>query len=70
VSAIVTAFPSPEVSLGTVSIGRDDRPETGFGVLSGDLNPYSIGADYVPREAPLRALTGGRADVPTSGAAP
>ncbi len=52
VSAIVMVFPLPEVSFnGSVSIGRDDRPDDGFGVLSGDAQSYSIGADYVPRDA-------------------
>ncbi len=52
VSAIVMVFPLPEVSFsGTVSFGNDDRPQDGFGVLTGDLRSYSIGFDYVPRPA-------------------
>jgi hypothetical protein len=51
-SAIVFATPRPSLSLnGTVFIGRDDRPDTGFGLLSNDTNGVSVGFDVVPSTA-------------------
>jgi MtrB/PioB family decaheme-associated outer membrane protein len=51
-SAIVIAAPTASLSLnGTASVGRDARPNTGFGLLSYDTNSVSGGFDYVPSSA-------------------
>lgn len=63
VSLLVQVTPvSPLSFSGTISAGNEDRPETVntgtgdkpepvFGLLSNDNHSYSIGVDYVPREA-------------------
>ena len=51
-SAIVQVMPVSQVSFnGTVSAGREDRPGAVFGLRSNDNHAYSIGFDYVPRQA-------------------
>ena len=51
-SAIVQVMPASALSFnGTVSAGREDRPETVFGLRSNDSRAYSIGMDFVPRDA-------------------
>jgi MtrB/PioB family decaheme-associated outer membrane protein len=51
-SAIVIATASPSLSFnGSAFVGRDTRPDTGFGLLDADANGVSIGADYVPSGA-------------------
>lgn len=51
-SGIVQVTPWSALSLnGTASIGSEDRPGAAFGLRSNDNHVYSIGADYVPREA-------------------
>jgi MtrB/PioB family decaheme-associated outer membrane protein len=52
VSAIVQVMPVSQVSFnGTVSAGKEDRPGAGFGLRSNDNRAYSVGIDYVPRQA-------------------
>ena len=49
--------PSPSCQLkavslnGSVFVGRDTRPDSGFGLLTNDSNGFSLGADYVPDTA-------------------
>jgi len=51
-SAIVQMMPTSSLSFnGTVSAGREDRPETVFGLRSNDSRGYSVGMDFVPRDA-------------------
>ena len=51
-SAIVIANPVSALSInGTGFVGRDTRPDTGFGLLSYDTNGVSVGFDYVPDSA-------------------
>jgi MtrB/PioB family decaheme-associated outer membrane protein len=48
-SAIVIAVPMSALSInGSVFVGRDTRPDTGFGLLHNDSNGFSVGFDYVP----------------------
>ncbi len=48
-SGIVQLMATSSLSFnGTVSVGKDDRPETDFGLLSNDNHGYSVGVDYVP----------------------
>ena len=50
-SAIVIVQPAAAFSInGSAFVGRDTRPDTGFGLLTYDTNGGSIGADYVPDE--------------------
>ena len=51
-SAIVQVMPVSQVSLnGTVSAGTEDRPGAVFGLRSNDNRAYSVGFDYVPKQA-------------------
>jgi MtrB/PioB family decaheme-associated outer membrane protein len=51
-STIVQAMPLSTVSVTfTGSVGREDRPDTGFGLLSNDNHAVSFGVDYVPRDS-------------------
>jgi len=51
-SAIAIAMPSPSCSVnGSFFIGRDNRPDSGFGLLHNDSNGMSAGIDYVPSTA-------------------
>src|SRR5205085_2324745 len=51
VSAIVQVMPAPMWSLnGSLSVGRERRPGTAFGLRSNDNHAYSVGADFVPRD--------------------
>lgn len=51
-SGIAQLLPGSAVSLnGTVSVGNEDRPGAIFGLRSNDNHAYSIGVDFVPREA-------------------
>jgi MtrB/PioB family decaheme-associated outer membrane protein len=48
-SGIVMVMPASSVSVtGTGFVGRDTRPDTGFGLLENNTNGVSIGLDYVP----------------------
>ena len=52
VSAIALITPTASLSFnGHVTVGDDDREPDAFGVLEGRTRSFSIGADYVPREA-------------------
>jgi MtrB/PioB family decaheme-associated outer membrane protein len=51
-SAIVQVVPLAALSLnGTAAAGKEDRPGAVFGLRSNHNHSYSIGADYVPRDA-------------------
>ena len=51
-STVVQLMPASALSFnGTVSAGREDRPETVFGLRSNNSRAYSIGMDFVPRDA-------------------
>jgi MtrB/PioB family decaheme-associated outer membrane protein len=51
-STIVQATPVGWLTFtGTASAGREDRPESVFGLRSNDNRSFSIGADYTPRDA-------------------
>jgi hypothetical protein len=51
-SGIVQVMPASALSLnGSVSVGREERPGTVFGLRSNDNHAYSLGVDYVPRAA-------------------
>jgi MtrB/PioB family decaheme-associated outer membrane protein len=51
VSAIVELIPAATFSVnGSVSVGREARPDTVFGLRSNDTNGYSVGFDFVPRD--------------------
>lgn len=51
-SGIVLVTPLPAISFNaTASVGREDRPGSVFGLRSNDNHTYSVGADYVPRDA-------------------
>jgi MtrB/PioB family decaheme-associated outer membrane protein len=51
-SAIVMVMPVAVMSVnGTAFVGRDTRPDTGFGLLDYDTNGISVGFDYVPDAA-------------------
>jgi decaheme-associated outer membrane protein, MtrB/PioB family len=48
----IAIVPVKAVSLnGSVFVGRDTRPDSGFGLLTNDSNGFSLGADYVPNTA-------------------
>ena len=48
-SAMVIGSPISSLSLnGTAFVGRDTRPDSGFGLLSNDTNGFAAGFDYVP----------------------
>ena len=48
-TGIVIAMPTSSLSLnGSGFVGRDTRPNTGFGLLNNDINGVSAGFDYVP----------------------
>jgi len=48
-STIVIVNPVSQLSLnGTAFVGREDRPDTEFGLRSNDNNGFSAGFDYVP----------------------
>jgi MtrB/PioB family decaheme-associated outer membrane protein len=51
-SGIVQVIPFSALSFNaTVSVGREDRPGSVFGLRSNDNHAYSLGVDYVPRDA-------------------
>lgn len=51
-ATIVQATPIGWLSLtATGSVGREDRPESVFGLRSNNNHSFSIGADYTPRDA-------------------
>ena len=51
-SAVLLATPLPTLSLnGSAFVGRDTRPNTGFGLLNQDTDGVSVGFDYVPDAA-------------------
>ncbi len=51
-SGIVQVSPFAALSFNaTASAGREERPATVFGLRSNDNHTYSVGADYVPRDA-------------------
>jgi hypothetical protein len=51
-SAIVQLTPLSSLSFnGTASAGKEDRPGTVFGLRSNTNHSYSLGFDFVPREA-------------------
>lgn len=51
-SAIVMWTPAASLSFnGQLMTGDDDRSDEGFGVLNGQTRSYSVGVDYVPRDA-------------------
>jgi MtrB/PioB family decaheme-associated outer membrane protein len=51
-SAVVLATPLPALSLnGSAFVGRDTRPDSGFGLLHQDTDGVSVGFDYVPDAA-------------------
>jgi len=50
-SAVVMVTPLPSLSFnGHATVGNNERADTGFGVLNGDVRSYSIGLDFVPRD--------------------
>jgi MtrB/PioB family decaheme-associated outer membrane protein len=52
VSAIVQVMPGSSLSFnGSVSAGREERPGTVFGLRSNDNHAFSLGVDFVPRNA-------------------
>jgi MtrB/PioB family decaheme-associated outer membrane protein len=52
VSAIVQVMPTSAWSFnGSVSVGKEDRPGAVFGLRSNDNHAYSVGFDFVPRDA-------------------
>jgi MtrB/PioB family decaheme-associated outer membrane protein len=51
-STIVQVTPGSSLSLnGMVSVGKEDRPGTVFGLRSNNNHGYSIGVDFVPRQS-------------------
>ena len=51
-SGLVQLTPWAAFSInGTASIGKEERPRSAFGLRSNDNHAYSVGADYVPRDA-------------------
>jgi MtrB/PioB family decaheme-associated outer membrane protein len=51
-SAIVQVTPVSQISFnGTMSAGTEDRPGAVFGLRSNDNRAYSVGMDYVPKQA-------------------
>jgi MtrB/PioB family decaheme-associated outer membrane protein len=51
-SGIVLVTPVSSLSFnGMVSVGKEDRPGTVFGLRSNDNHGYSVGFDFVPRNA-------------------
>jgi MtrB/PioB family decaheme-associated outer membrane protein len=50
-SAIVIVPLSTFSINGSVSVGRDKRPDSGFGLLNNDTNGFSFGVDYAPDDA-------------------
>ena len=51
-SGIVQVMPVSALSFnGTVSVGKEERPGTVFGLRSNDNHAYSVGVDFVPRDA-------------------
>ena len=57
-SGIVILTPFSQWSFnGTASIGREDRPDTMFGLRSNDNNGFSAGFDYVPSRAVSAGLS-------------
>ena len=52
VSAIVQLMPASAWSFnGSLSVGKEKRPGTVFGLRSNDNHAYSLGFDFVPRDA-------------------
>jgi Putative outer membrane beta-barrel porin, MtrB/PioB len=52
VSGIVQLMPASALSFNaSVSVGREDRPDTVFGLRSNDNHAFSLGLDFVPRAA-------------------
>jgi MtrB/PioB family decaheme-associated outer membrane protein len=50
-TVIATANPTAIVGLsGSIGIGRDDFPASGFGLQSYDSNQYSVGIDVIPND--------------------
>jgi MtrB/PioB family decaheme-associated outer membrane protein len=51
-SGIAQLIPVSSLSFnGTASVGKEDRPGTVFGLRSNTNHAYSVGVDFVPREA-------------------
>jgi MtrB/PioB family decaheme-associated outer membrane protein len=51
-SAIAIARLGSNLSVnGTGFVGNDDRPDTGFGLLTHDVGGVAFGVDYIPRDA-------------------
>ena len=51
-SALAQVMPASQISFnGSVSVGQEDRPGTVFGLRSNDNHAYSVGLDFVPRDA-------------------
>jgi MtrB/PioB family decaheme-associated outer membrane protein len=51
-SSVILIAPVASLSFnGTAFVGRERRPDTVFGLRDNDNNGFSIGADYVPRDA-------------------
>ncbi|HWW82612.1 MAG TPA: MtrB/PioB family outer membrane beta-barrel protein [Vicinamibacterales bacterium] len=58
VSAVVQVTPLSSLSFnGTASVGKEDRPGTAFGLQSNNNHSYSVGVDFVPREAVSMGLS-------------
>jgi MtrB/PioB family decaheme-associated outer membrane protein len=58
VSGIVQLTPLSSLSFnGTASVGKEDRPGTAFGLRSNHNHTYSVGVDFVPREAVSMGLS-------------
>jgi hypothetical protein len=57
-TALVQVMPSSAWSFnGSVTVGKEERPGTVFGLRSNDNHAYSLGFDYVPRDAVSLGLT-------------
>ena len=51
-SGLVQLTPWAAFSInGTAAIGKEERPRSAFGLRSNDNHAYSVGADYVPKDA-------------------
>ena len=51
-SAIVVAMLNSNLSLnGTAFVGNDNRPDSGFGLLTHDVHGVAAGVDYIPSDA-------------------
>ena len=59
-SAIVQVTPLPVLGLsGSMSLGRENRPEAAFGLQDNDLRAFAVGLDYAPTDTAGATLTYG-----------